>query len=131
MDIFVVEESEIYIKAAMKIFNGLEYTLTFVKSVSEAKLYLKSNKPDILLLDINLEGGSGLEVVKYLRENKKDRSTYIILLTSETHEEIVTSLYNKGIDYYIRKPFSPSLLKALVDRIGQRVDEFVCVLKGE
>ena len=76
----------------------------------------------ILLLDINLSDGNGVELVRLLREEKKDFSTYIILITSETQEDVVTNLYDLGIDFYIKKPFSPFHLKSIVNRIIKRID---------
>ena len=122
MNILLVENNEVYIKAIKLLFAENEYQITDSRSIKEAREQLESFKVQIILLDINLSDGNGLELVRLLREEKKDFSTYIILITSESQEDVVTNLYDLGIDYYIKKPFSPFHLKSIVNRIIKRID---------
>lgn len=122
MNILLVENNEVYIKAIKLLFAENEYQITDSRSIKEAREQLESFKFQIILLDINLSDGNGLELVRLLREEKKDFSTYIILITSETQEDVVTNLYDLGIDYYIKKPFPPFHLKSIVNRIIKRID---------
>ena len=70
--------------------------------------------PDIILLDINMNDVSGLEILRYLRE--KNISARIIMFTvSDAKEDIVTAL-KTGADGYLLKDMEPeNLLKALKD----------------
>lgn len=67
---------------------------------------------DLLILDINLPDGNGLDL---LREIKRNRSLPVILLTANDMEtDIVTGL-EMGADDYITKPFSLAVLRARVN----------------
>jgi Response regulator containing a CheY-like receiver domain and an HTH DNA-binding domain len=70
--------------------------------------------PDIILLDINMNDVSGLEILRYLRE--KNISSRIIMFTvSDAKEDIITSL-KTGADGYLLKDMEPEdFLKALKD----------------
>ncbi len=70
--------------------------------------------PDIILLDINMNDVSGLEILRYLRE--KNISSRIIMFTvSDAKEDIITSL-KIGADGYLLKDMEPEdFLKALKD----------------
>ena len=121
--ILIVEDSDLYLKVEKKIFdNPIMYDMITVKSIKEAKKSLDEWSFDVILLDINLEDGLGTAVVDYARGEKKDNKTYIVAVISEVYEELIVKLYTKGVDYYIKKPFSPSILKATIDRIMARLE---------
>ena len=81
-------------------------------TISMAKNKLTNQKFDLLILDINLPDGSGLEL---LREVKQKSNIPIILLTANDMEmDIVTGL-EMGADDYITKPFSLAVLRARVN----------------
>lgn len=58
--------------------------------------------PDIILLDIQMPGMSGVTVCRILRENPRNDTTYIIMLTASTTKEVES--LNTGADDYITKP---------------------------
>jgi len=70
--------------------------------------------PEIIVLDVMLPVMTGYSVLKEIRNNMKDQSTMIIMSTSLSGKEDVTSLMKLGIQGYILKPFS-------VRDIGRRI----------
>lgn len=79
--------------------------------ILSAKQMLAMNSFDLLILDINLPDGSGLDL---LREVKKNINTPIILLTANDMETDVVTGLEMGADDYITKPFSLAVLRARV-----------------
>ncbi|MDN5042189.1 response regulator transcription factor [Aliarcobacter butzleri] len=89
------------------IVNTLNY---YFKDVYEAtngnegfELY-EYYKPKIVITDIQMRDGNGLELVKQIREN--DTETMIIMLTAYSNEEYLMELINLNINYYILKPLN-------------------------
>lgn len=78
----------------------------------EALAKLNAIKPDLVLLDINMPGISGLEVVKQLRLRNQYVSVIFVSARSET-EDVVRGL-DSGADDYVCKPFDPMELLARV-----------------
>ena len=76
-----------------------------------AKEILKTGGIDLLLLDINLPDGSGLEFLKQIRE--KSEVPVILLTANDMEMDVVVGLEN-GADDYITKPFSLAILRARV-----------------
>lgn len=76
-------------------------------------------QPDLVLLDINLPGGSGFDVCKAIRKTSR---VPIIMLTVRGEEEDLVNALQMGADDYVTKPFSPRTLiarvKALLRRAG-------------
>lgn len=82
-------------------------------AVSQARSLLSDADYDLLILDINLPDGSGLELLQELR--RRHIETPAILLTANDLEtDIVTGL-ESGADDYITKPFSLAVLRARVN----------------
>ena len=89
---------------------SLQYVLCH--TLSEGRHVLDRERFDLLILDINLPDGSGLDL---LNEVRKIRAVPIILLTANDMEmDIVTGL-ESGADDYITKPFSLAVLRARVN----------------
>lgn len=86
----------------------------------EAGLALaRSEKPDLILLDVMLPKMIGFDVCRALRE-EGDNVPVIILTAREEEEDKVLGL-ELGADDYITKPFSPSELTARIDAVYRRV----------
>lgn len=84
--------------------------------IAEAKRLLDNNI-DLIILDINLPDGSGLDFCRKIRETSK---VPIIFLTANDMEiDIVTGL-ETGADDYITKPFSLAVLRARVNAVSRR-----------
>lgn len=81
-------------------------------SLLAARKHLEANSTGLVILDINLPDGSGLDL---LRELCRERTVLVILLTAnDTEMDIVTGL-ESGADDYITKPFSLAVLRARVN----------------
>jgi len=73
-----------------------------------------NNKPDLVILDINMPEKDGLTVLKEIRDNKETASVPVLLLTATKDEHTVTKSLELGVSDYITKPFS---ITAFVTRI--------------
>mgnify|MGYP001102844227 CR=1 FL=1 len=78
------------------------------------------NPPNLLILDLNLPGLSGIEICKYLRENARTKNLPIIMLTARTQEIDKIIGFEIGADDYITKPFSVRELIARVNALLRR-----------
>lgn len=73
----------------------------------------KGYTPDLVLLDLNLPGMSGLEFLQKFREGFKTTIPVIIVSARDADEDIITGL-GYGADEFVTKPFSPKVLVARV-----------------
>lgn len=82
--------------------------------------FIKSNKPDLIIMDWMLPGASGLDVCRELKKNRETRSIPLFMLTAKGQEADERSGLQCGIKHYITKPFSPrALLRLVEDTIGK------------
>lgn len=89
-----------------------EMRLTLCATLAQAREALGQAQFDLLILDVNLPDGSGLELLDTVR--KTSRVPVILLTANDMEMDIVTGL-ESGADDYITKPFSLAVLRARVN----------------
>jgi two-component system alkaline phosphatase synthesis response regulator PhoP/two-component system response regulator VicR len=83
---------------------------------------VKSEKPDMLVLDVMMPYMDGFEVLKTLRREPETESLPVIMLTAKAQDKDVFEGYHYGADMYLTKPFNPMELVSFVKRIAQGAD---------
>ena len=81
---------------------------------AEAFDLIKSDKPDLILLDVMLPSIDGFSLCKQIKENEYLKSIQVIMLTAKKMEEDVLEGFESGAIDYISKPFSNKILLARV-----------------
>ncbi len=83
-----------------------------VNSIAEARRAINSISPRVLLLDNHLPDGSGIDFVGQVR------SLYpgikIVMMTAYDTPADVEKAFNKGVDYFISKPFTMTAIKNML-----------------
>ena len=82
---------------------------------------VRTQKPDLVVLDINLPGLSGLEVCRTLRADQDTRNIPIIILSARTDEIDRVLGLEFGADDYVTKPFNPQELILRIHSVLKRV----------
>jgi DNA-binding response OmpR family regulator len=82
---------------------------------------IRSEPPDLVLLDIMLPGMSGTDVARALRDDPRTAGLPIIMLTAKSEESDIVVGLKFGADDYVTKPFSMSVLVARIDALLRRV----------
>jgi len=72
---------------------------------------------DLILLDINMPMMNGLEFIKKVRQLKKYDDIPIVIVSTEGREEDTMRGLALGAKGYVKKPFQPSDLHALIDKL--------------
>ena len=108
--IMVVDDNPDIITIVRTILEGKGYNVLSASSGPELLELLKSNKPDLIILDIMMPEMDGLEVLTRLKGMNDTTAIPIILLTAKVQYEDVLGGYKLGADYYITKPFTSTQL---------------------
>ncbi len=111
--IMIVEDDNELNRGLCTAFKSDGKTVVCVSSVGGAKEQLSVFKPSLILMDINLPDGSGLDLLSYTKELHPEIPV-IMLTANDTDSDIVRGL-ELGADDYMTKPFSLSVLRARVN----------------
>jgi two-component system alkaline phosphatase synthesis response regulator PhoP len=118
--ILVVDDEEDILELLKFKLSREGYQVTCAASGEEALHCVRSEPPDLIVLDLMLPGIDGIEVARELKNDFTTKSIPIVMLTAKGEEaDIVTGL-ELGADDYITKPFSPRILTARVKAVLRR-----------
>jgi two-component system alkaline phosphatase synthesis response regulator PhoP len=119
----LVVDDEIYIVHILDFSLGMEGYEVITALDGEAALEkLKSERPDLIVLDIMMPKLDGYEVCKAIKGNADTAHIPVILLSAKGRNVDQKMGFDVGADDYITKPFSP---RKLVERINQLLGQAV------
>lgn len=114
--ILAIDDQQLILLSLEKHFSDLGFNIQCAQSGEEGLNLFDTFQPDIVIVDINMDGMSGLEVVKNIRNEKKS-DTKILVLSGNTHEDTVIDGFDLGIDDYMKKPVSLNEVTVRINRI--------------
>lgn len=106
----VVDDDASNLKAAKKILSFHGYRVDCLNSGEELIGYLRHNAPDVILLDVHMEGIDGFETLELIKKEKKSRDIPVIFLTADNDADTETRALAAGAMDFVTKPFIPSVL---------------------
>ena len=113
--ILVVDDDSANLMLAQKILGG-EYRIAAANSGTAALKYLEKNRPDVILLDINMPEMDGFETMEQLKNKEETGAIPVIFLTADKSIETETKCFQVGAFDFVGKPFIPDILKSRVKR---------------
>lgn len=107
----LVVDDEPHIGLVLRPFlEQLGYSVSFAKTLDEARSALRANPAtDGLLLDIHLPDGSGLDLLRDLRNETGTSRLPVLVLTAEGEDRVLREAHRLGAAL-VTKPFSPTKL---------------------
>ena len=93
------------------------YELVEARDGDEAISVARSERPDLIVLDMMMPGRSGLDVLAEVRGDPTLAGIKVIMLTARTQAADREAAAKAGADAFLAKPFSPLGLAALVEKL--------------
>lgn len=116
--ILVVDDDKTNLTLAQKILLPF-YRIAACNSGMAALKYLENNRPDLILLDINMPEMDGFAVMERLKENDKTKMIPVIFLTADNLAETEVKCFQVGAMDFVAKPFVPDIL---ISRVGKTME---------
>jgi two-component system, OmpR family, lantibiotic biosynthesis response regulator NisR/SpaR len=102
--ILVVEDDRVTYSALTILLRHYHYDVTLARTLAEGKRELERQDPDLVILDLMLPDGNGLEVLEQIRET--GRKTRVAVVTGSDMPETEKRLRRLRPDWYFRKPLN-------------------------
>ncbi len=97
---------------------GIKNPLVVKEEGDSAMEYLnEKERPLLILLDLKLPRKSGLDILKWIKEQSHLKRIPVIVLTSSMERKDVNTAYNLGANSYLEKPFSLKELDEIMEKI--------------
>jgi two-component system OmpR family response regulator len=112
IELLLVEDDPVLGRALQISLEMEGYHVTWTRDLKSAQLVTEKTKLDLVILDLGLPDGSGISLLKKVRESGS--VIPVIILTAKTDEDSVVEGLQTGANDYIRKPFSKKELSARI-----------------
>lgn len=112
MRILLIEDDRMIAESLEKALRQTGYAVDAAANAETGEVSLASQKYDLVLLDLGLPDGSGLEILRKLRA-RRDQIPVLIITARDTLKDVVTGL-DHGADDYMIKPFALEELEARI-----------------
>jgi len=117
VDVLVVEDAPEFTRIVTTVLGNAGYRVRAVGTISAALEALAATSPDVVILDLGLPDGDGLDLCRMIRERS---SAYVLMLTGRDGEVDKLLGFRLGADDYMTKPFSGRELAARVEALLRR-----------
>ncbi|MGM0599754.1 MAG: ATP-binding response regulator [Candidatus Rifleibacteriota bacterium] len=117
--LLIVDDTPSNLQVAGEILSRQNYRIALAQSGNDAIAFLKSRKPDLILLDIMMPDVDGFRVCEYLKENIETRFIPVIFLTARAQIEDIVKGFEIGGADYLTKPFNE---KELIARVKSQLE---------
>jgi two-component system chemotaxis response regulator CheY len=120
LNILVVDDSETVRAVIAKTLELAELPVNDLYQASngkEALEILNEHWIDLVFADINMPVMSGIEMIERMYKDGLLKTIPVIIVSTEGSATRVEQLKSKGVSAYVRKPFTPELIRKVVDDI--------------
>jgi two-component system cell cycle response regulator DivK len=118
--VLIVEDNEKNMKLARDVLQAKGYSTVEAVTGEEGVKLAKERKPDLILMDIQLPGISGIEAFKQIRGNASTKGIPVIALTASVTPTDRTAISAAGFDAFLGKPIN---LKEFIDTVKRLVEK--------
>lgn len=115
--VLVVEDNALNLKLFHDLLSIQHYDVITSKDGKNILEMVKREKPDLILMDIQLNGISGIDIIKELKADKETRHIPIIAITAFAMKNDEIKITESGCDMYLSKPVS-------IDRFFEAVGHY-------
>ncbi|HHX87021.1 MAG TPA: response regulator [Firmicutes bacterium] len=108
--VLLVEDEKNIILGVRTCLDAVGYQVHVVEDGEQALEYIRTQKPDLVLLDLMLPKVDGFEVLNTIKKGEATKHIPVIVLTAKVSQEDQKRAKDLGADFYMTKPFRPQEL---------------------
>ncbi len=116
-DVLLVEDAPEFAQLAKDVLTDAGFRVRSVSTMADAIASMSAAMPDLVVLDLGLPDGDGLDLCRSIREHS---NAYVIVVSGRDSELDKLRGFRLGADDYLVKPFSPRELVARVEALLRR-----------
>jgi two-component system, OmpR family, alkaline phosphatase synthesis response regulator PhoP len=121
--ILVVEDEVRILLLIKKRLEFAGYDVITAMDGNSGMMKARSEKPDLIVLDLILPGLNGYQVCAMLKGDKQSKDIPILMLTARSQEKDITEGIRVGADAYMTKPYDPEAFTSQVQFLLKQMDE--------
>ncbi|WP_299778968.1 response regulator [uncultured Formosa sp.] len=116
MKVLAIDDQQLVLLPLQKRLTELGYNVKIETDAAEGLELYTSFRPDLVIVDINMPGISGLDIIRQIRTSNHP-DTPIMVLSGNVQDHVITEGFDLGINDYMKKPLSLNEISARVKRL--------------
>lgn len=117
VSVWIVDDDEEMSHAVGLMLRLMQLDVHFYRDArSAARKMLAGHRPDLMVLDINMPGVSGIDLLEFIRSRPEFQQIPIVMLSSETTDVQVEEAIRLGADAFVFKPVTMDELKSALKK---------------
>ncbi len=120
MKVFIIEDEPDFRELLQSELENEGYTVFSHGDGIGVMSLFNNNRPNIILLDMNLPQRDGMEILAEIKSHAEYRDIPIIIVTGRDDESEIVKAFNSGADDYLVKPFTLDILRARMKAVLRR-----------
>jgi DNA-binding response OmpR family regulator len=110
MNIIVADDDKVLSKMICGILKESGHTTRAVFDSMQVMMSAVKEPPDLVILDINMPGGKGLDALRKLKNSSKTNNVPVIIITGSTDQKLADEVLTLGATHFLPKPIEPAVL---------------------
>ena len=115
--VLIIDDEQVSAQALARMLDILDYQPVVDRNADEAIRFLRQMIPDLILLDLNMRHVNGMEMLGFLKRNKRTTHVPVVMVSVNDQPEAIQKAYNAGAVGYLVKPVSIEKLESILERI--------------
>lgn len=111
--ILIIDDDESQVTVLSHSLMALGYRVSVASTCEDGNRIAFSDRPDLVLLDIKLPDGNGLEMCSKFNDDPETADVPVIVVSGSDQPDIVRQARSVGCHYFVRKPYDPNALLIL------------------
>ena len=125
--ILIVEDDDSIREIIFEVLDAPEYTFAYAGNGEEGLVEFEKQKPDVIILDMNMPRMGGLEFLERIDLSNKDPWA-VIVMTQAGDNQTLEMCYKRGVAHFLHKPFGIYELKMAVEN-SLRLKDYTSLLE--
>jgi len=118
--ILIIDDEKDIVDTLIIMLQARDYAVASALDGQEGLDKAKSERPNIILLDIMMPGTDGYSVCMKLKSDKDTKNIPIVIVTARAERDSVIKCHNLGVSDFIVKPFN---LPTLLGKLGKLINQ--------
>lgn len=115
--ILILEDNRDVADTLRDLFEGEGYAVRTAETCAECASALAAEEPDLLVLDVNLPDGNGLDLLRAIRGDGTHARLPVVVFTADAREERLFDGFERGANAFLEKPIRTGRLFEAVRRL--------------
>lgn len=120
---FIVDDNRMIANSLAQMLNLLGYEVKAAYGAMMAIQQMAQRVPDVILMDLHMQGLNGIELIRHLRQDIYLRHVPILAMSSDNQPALIASMVEAGATLFIPKPIELDALEQALQTIGRLTAE--------